>query len=112
MKRTISIVALVLVAVLMVGCLAACGGSLGDGTYKLVEMKQGDQDMSDQIAIMEAAGMSIDLVVKGDKATLMGQEMTIKDGKFVVGDESVPFSVSGNKVTVEQEGTKMVFEKK
>lgn len=112
MKRTISIVALLMVAVLMVGCLAACGGKLSDGTYKLVELKQGDEDMSSQIAIMEAAGMSIDLVVKGDKATLMGQELTIKDGKLSDGKTDVPYTVNGNKITVEQDGNKMVFEKK
>lgn len=114
MKKTLSIVALVLVAVLMMGCLAACGGGkLADGTYKLVEMSADGQDMTDQIAMMEQYGMSLDLTVSGDKATLMDQEMKVADGKLTAEDgTSAPYTVNGNKITIEQGGNKMVFEKK
>ncbi len=113
MKKTLSIVSLALVAVLMMGILAACGGNkLSDGTYKLVEMIQDGEDLSDQLSTMEEAGISMDLVVNGDKATLMDTELTIKDGKISDGNEEIPYTVSGNKITLEQDGTKMVFEKK
>ena len=114
MKKTLSAVALALVAVLLMGCLVACGGGkISDGTYKLVQMTADGKDISDQLSAMEQYGMSLDLVVSGDKATLMDQEMTIKDGKFTASDgSSAAFTVNGNKITVEEGNNKMVFEKK
>ena len=110
-KRVFAIVLLALVVVSACS-LTACGSKgLPDGTYKLVSMTEDGVENND-LSQLESYGMSVDLVVNGDKATLAGQELSVKGYTLVKeGQTPVPFSYDGKTVTIEQDGIKMVFEK-
>ena len=87
-KRVISVVALLLV-VLSVASLAACGGNkIQAGTYKVTE-------------------------VTGDGAEAKQEtEMEFKDnGKVTLDGSESNYTVDGNKITIESDGYKMVFQK-
>ena len=114
MKKTISVVALALAVVLMMGCLVACGGGkLQAGTYKLKEVSGSGADM------YESVKDSITLEVKdGGKATmsvmgLSSLELTFNEssGKVTLQGSEVPYKVDGNKIIIEDSSGKMVFEK-
>lgn len=114
MKRTISIVALALVAIMMMSCLVACGGNkLEAGTYKLKEVSGSGADM------YEGMKDSITLEVKdGGKATMSlagitSLELTFDEssGKVDFQGSKVPYKVEGGKITIEDSSGKMVFEK-
>ena len=113
MKKTVSVVALALAVVLMMGCLVACGGKLQAGTYKLKEVSGSGADM------YESVKDSITLEVKdGGKATmsvmgLSSLELTFNEssGKVTLQGSEVPYKVDGNKIIIEDSSGKMVFEK-
>ena len=114
MKRTVSIIALALAIVMMMGCLAACGGQkVPTGTYKLTEVSGSGAEMYEKVKD------SITLEVKdGGKATmsvtdLSSLELTFNEssGKVSLQDSEVPYKVDGNKIIIEDSSGKMVFEK-
>jgi len=115
MKKTVSIVALALVAVMMMSCLVACGGGgkLEAGSYKLSEAS------GDSAEVYESMKDSITLEVQdGGKATLnvlgtSAAELTFNEstGKVSFEGSEVPYTVSGNKITIEDASGKLVFEK-
>lgn len=116
MKRAISIICAVslLIAVL---CLVGCSANI-DGSYKLVEITEDGEDVSGQLG-----NAIITLEVKGKTATLSGTKdltgedsltLTVDTEKKTMADETgtaVPYTVEGNKLTLESSGNKMVFEK-
>ena len=116
MKRTLSIVALALVAVMIMSCLVACGGGgkLQAGSYQLKEVS------GDGASEYEAYKDSITLEVEeGGKASMSimgitGIELTFNEstGKVSMEGSEVPYKVDGNKITIEDSSGKMVFEKK
>ena len=118
MKKTVSLVCVVLVLVLSLS-LAACGsdGSGRDfsGTYKLVEITASGQDMT---SYLDRIG-DVTLVIEGEKATLdFGEDTTVmiidpKGMTISSGGTTSPFSFENNKLTMEDKkaDTKMVFEK-
>ncbi|MBR1533500.1 MAG: hypothetical protein IJ639_03985 [Ruminococcus sp.] len=114
MKRTISIVALALVVVMMMGCLVACGGGkLQAGTYKLKEVS-GDgaemyDGMKDSITLEVQDGGKASMSIAG----ISSLELTFNEdtGKVNLQGSEVPYKVDGNKITIEDSSGKMVFEK-
>lgn len=114
MKKIISVVCIVMMLVGVMS-LAACSGGL-DGTYNLVEMSSGGQDMTSYLSMIG----DVVLTIKGDKATieLGGEttELTVDTKNSVFKDEtgeSTPFTVEGDRLTMEnpESNSKMVFEK-
>ena len=117
MKRTISIICAVLMLISVLSLTACSGsGSKLDGTYKLVEMSSGGQDMTSYLSMIG----DVYLTIEGDKATIeLGGETTNlkvdqKNSAFVdeAGD-STPITVEGDRITMEnpESESKMVFEK-
>lgn len=116
MKRTVSIICAVLMFISVL-CLTACsGGSKLDGSYKLVEMSSGGQDMTSYLNMIG----DVYLVIEGEKATIeLGGETTqlkvdAKNSAFIdeAGD-STPITIEGDRITMEnpESQSKMVFEK-
>ena len=116
MKRTVSIICAVLMLISVL-CLTACsGGSKLDGSYKLVEMSSGGQDMTSYLNMIG----DVYLVIEGEKATIeLGGETTLlkvdaKNSAFIdeAGD-STPITIEGDRITMEnpESQSKMVFEK-
>ena len=114
MKRSVSVLCALLL-LLSVACLTACGGKDISGTYKLVEMTSGGEDMTKYIGMIDEVTLTVD----GSKAKLeMGEDVSelIVDTKtqtVKTDGSSSPYTVEGNKLTLEDESskTKMVFEK-
>ena len=89
------------------------------GSYKLVEMTEGSQTYSgSQLEAMESLmGKSVGLELKADKTgtlEVFGKkiEITYDDKNVIANGSPCPYTVNGNRITLEQSGTKMVFEKK
>ena len=82
-----------------------------DGTYVFVEMKSDGKDATEQIERLKSMGLPTDLVFDGDKADFMGAKYSVKDGKLVDADGELSFAVDGNRITVVDEESEMVFEK-
>ena len=115
MKKIISVICVVLMLVSVLS-LSACSGSSLDGTYKLVEMTSGGQDMTSYLSMLG----DVILTIQGDKASieLSGEttQLTVdsKNSAFIdVEGDSTPFTVEGTRLTMEssQSDSKMVFEK-
>lgn len=112
MKR-ITALALVLV---LIFALAACGGKGGavPGTYKLTGMMQDGEDLSEQIAAMEALGMEITLVLKEDGTgylNMLGEQADLTwDAKSItVEGDAEPYTVDGDSLTLKEGNTSMTF---
>ena len=140
MKRVIVAIAAMVLAVIMMS-LAACSEAgvvlpsaaptdapapteapdTLSGTYKLVEVSGDGKTVS--AAQMEASGISGTLVITGETAKLTMDNgdgnvktanLTVDTEKKTLTDENgspANYTVSGNRITVEQTGYKMVFEK-
>ena len=119
----------VLLVVVMVLSLTACGGGVSTGKYKLtgLTMKMGDQEI-DYLELAKAMGMSDEdlgyLEIIDDKNAVMrsfeddGEVKLTYDDKYFYAadnDEKIPYKASGSKITFtyeEEEGSmKMTFEK-
>lgn len=119
MKKAISIICVAVLLVMTVS-LAACspgGGQDISGTYKLVEMNSGGQDMTSMLTLV-----NVTLTVEGDSAVLemMGDTVNWKvntaNQMFTNPDgNSVPYKIEDDKLIVEGGESssygKMVFEK-
>ncbi len=86
-------------------------GSGLDGTYTFVELKSDGKDATEQVERLKSMGLPTDLVFDGDKADLMGSKYSVKDGKLVDADGELSFTVDGNRITVVDEESEMIFEK-
>ena len=119
----------VLLVVVMVLSLTACGGGVSTGKYKLtgLTMKMGDQEI-DYLELAKAMGMSDEdlgyLEIIDDKNAVMRSfeddteaKLTYDDKYFYPADndEKITYKASGSKITFtyeEEEGSmKMTFEK-
>lgn len=92
MKRIFTISVAAVMALLMVLSLTACGNSTL-GYYKLTSA--------------EASGMSFDsstLAAVGQE-----QELTYDDKNFTANGESIPYTLKDGVITMEKDGTKLVF---
>lgn len=119
MKKTVSLVAALL---LIVTTLTACGGGIS-GKYKLSVVNAGGVTMEAGGDAAKAAGFDaencyVDFSGKDSgKMEMMGesQEFTYTvDGKNITlttNGESISGTIDGNKLTIEEAGMKMEFEK-
>lgn len=116
MKRIVSVTALTLALILMLACFTACGGDskkLTAGTYKLSEASGEGAD------VYEDLKENITLEVKDDgKATMYFMKDSVdelvfdeKTGKVTFEGTQIPYTVSGNKITIEDSTGKLVFTK-
>ena len=119
MKKSVkAVLCLSLVAVLLVS-LVACGGGVA-GRYDLISMEAGGQTL-DIASLKALAGSDVDMYIElfedGTGVMKMDGEttkMSYADGKIWPTnspDEKIPFDVSGDTLTLEQDGVKMVFKK-
>ena len=114
-----------LLLVVLVFGMTACGKDKKEektdivGTYKMVEMTAGDESLKAED--LEEYGLVYTLKVNKDKtATLsIGDEDSEKlkyDDKYFFPeddeDDKVAYTVKGNKLTLSDDDTKMIFEKK
>ncbi len=107
--------------------LAGCAGG-GDaaknyvGDWKLVGMEEnGEATSADDIKLMEDMGLSVTMSVKEDKTfsmNVMGEEMSgtweaksASEATFTVEGQSVPVTLANGVLSLEESGTKMMFEK-
>ena len=118
MKKAISIICVAVMLVMMVS-LAACSTPGPDvtGTYKLVEMSSGGEDMTSMLTLI-----TVTMTVEGDTALLelYGESLEWKvntnNGTFSNADgATIPYRVEGDQLILEggEDSTygKMVFEK-
>lgn len=88
------------------------GGKLEDGTYKLTGLSIDGNDSKWLMSSLEKGGVNTDLIVKGEKVTILEVENILEDGKLISNDGTSAYAVKGSVITVlDDEGTKMVFEK-
>lgn len=115
----IGIVVVVIVAVIaIIGCIAIKSGSKNIvGTYELVSMvNEGEEISEDDIALMKSFGLYVTLELKEDKTGVMSMfgeefELTYDKNNFVIDDETCPYTVSDETITLEQGEDKLVFQK-
>lgn len=117
-KKMKKLTAVLLVLVLVLS-LCACGGGSIEGKYTLKEIKSAEMDTEAFEAILAIAGMKLSdmtLEIKSDGTALLslfGETESVKweekGGKYYIDDVEVKFS--GNKITLDQDGETMIFEK-
>ena len=116
MKKTVSVLLLICMLAAAL-CLVACGKAENiDGSYKLVEMEAGGEDISDALDDVE-----VTMTVEGTTATVVMDERTIiwqvdYDNKVMINEEGQKeaYRVEDNKLIVEGDSVdagKMIFEK-
>jgi major membrane immunogen (membrane-anchored lipoprotein) len=139
-RKLVSKITLLIVMIMTMTCLAACGGSkssdtskesteatvketlteedgtiggpLEDGTYTMTSLSIDGEESSKMMSSLQKMGISMDLVVNGTQIKMMNKEYTLKDGEFVSDEGSATYAVDGSVVTVlDDENSKMVFEK-
>ena len=115
----------VVLALVMVLSLTACGGGISTGKYKLTSMKMGETDL---VQLYKDMGMDTDdlgtLEIVDDKNATLGiegedAEKLTYDGSYFYSaanpDEKIKYKASGSKITLtydEEDGSvEMVFEK-
>ena len=135
MKKILSSIICLLVVASLALCITGCdlisdlGSAVGitsiAGTYQMVEMVSEDmtitrEDLESMAQLSDMDPDEICYLILNDDGTgficLMGEEMDMAyaDGEIWpvdAPDEKVPFTVSGNTLTIEQDGAKMVFKK-
>ncbi|MBR4778217.1 MAG: hypothetical protein IK007_11480 [Lachnospiraceae bacterium] len=119
MKRVLAVV----LALVMVLSLTACGGGMSTGKYKLTSMKMGETDL---VQMYKDLGMDTDdlgvLEIVDDKNATLGiegedAEKLTYDGTYFYSSngEKIKYKASGSKITItydEDDGSmEMVFEK-
>lgn len=115
MKKILSILCVMVIAFM----LTACGSKTG--TYKLVEMVSASGEKIDATTL-EQYGLTMELIIKDDKNAVLkadGEEkpLTYDDKTFTGKDdetgeeESIPYTLEGNTLTLTQDGEKLVFKK-
>ena len=123
MKKTLAIILILAIAVSM---LAGCGGEKANltGKYVFTSMAGGDNEI-DFGALLGMLGMdaedSMFLEFSSNGKCSMHMMGEVMEGTFIVSGKNVDITIdgdtatgaiSGNKITLEQDGMKMVFEKK
>ena len=119
MKKTISIL---LAALMMLSLVVACGAKNPlVGTW---ELDRGVGEEAEQaVALMKAFGMTMTFTFNADGTGSMAysyggeSEPTnfnyeVKDGQIVIDGEGADYAINGNELTINVEGTQMVFKKK
>ena len=118
-------IAILLIAVMALG-LIACGskGSKGEGIVGTWELTGGEgEEAEQQVKMMLAMGMTMTWTFNADgtgsmKMAAGGQEesqnfeYTLENGEIVIQGQGEPYTLDGDKLTIDMEGTKLVFTRK
>ena len=108
--------------------LVGCGGGGGDakaawvGSWDLVEMEENGQvTTSDDLQMLKDLGITVTLelnedgtaalVIFGEKAEGEWEAKSATEGTFKAEDAAVDMKIADGKLTMEQNGEKLVFEK-
>ena len=133
MKLTKKLLAVACVIVMAISALALSGCSIGNeesgtktekksveslaGKYELVEMSSGSESYGkDELEALKTLGYTIVLELNEDGTGALDmygekEDLTYDDSSITVDGVKTPYTRSGNKITFEQDDTKMVFEK-
>ena len=131
MKATRKIVSVICVILIAMSTLALTGcGNDGSssskksfdpkklaGKYELIEMTSGDDSYSEEdLETLKSYGFTISMELNEDGTGTMNfygeeEEFTFDEDNIIVNDEKTPYTVDGDKITFEQDDTKMVFKK-
>ena len=111
----IGVVAVVAVVAIVVAIVLLTSKANPVGTWTLVEVSEGGQ--SYDTSSLSLLGMTGTLELKDDKTGTMSifgssTNLTWDDKNLTVDGQATAYSISGNKLTLENNGSKMVFEKK
>ena len=117
----IGIVIAVAVVLIIAGCFTFSKGILGSkkivGYYELCEMTSGEENYShEDLESLKSLGLNVTLELNEDKTgtlNLFGEEMnlTYDNKNMTVDGEAAPYKVEDGKISMEQDGEKLVFEK-
>lgn len=106
-----------LLGIMLLISLTGCGANRLVGTYSLVELTENGETYG--IDVLKMVDLSYELDVQDSKNAILkltdeDVKLTYDNEKFVnVNSETtIPYSVSGNRITIEFNNEKMVFEKK
>ena len=108
--------------------LVGCGGGGGDakaawvGTWDLYEMEENGQITStDDIQMLRDLGLTVTLELKDDgngALVMFGESLegtweakSATEGSFTAQDQTVGMTIADGKLTMEQNGSKLVFQK-
>ncbi len=121
MKKVLSIVLTVALMLTLVACFAGCGKKGGiSGKWKLDYMEQGEMKLSiSDLEKMSGEKVEFYLELKADGTGVMNSmgektDMAYGDGQIWPAEDpsdKVPYKLSGNTLTLEQDGMKLVFKK-
>ena len=119
MKRTMKMVLCMALIACMMLCLVACS-SKPTGKYNLVSMEAQGMTM-DIEQLKQLYGQDIDMYIefKSDGTAIMKMDSDTTNMKWADGkiwpegqeDEKASFTIKGDTLTIEEEGTKMTFKK-
>lgn len=122
MKNTIKVLALLMILAICLLTLTGCATKL-DGKYTLVSMSSGEETID--ASMYEALGLSFDdcfIEFKKDgtcKMSMFGESMegtyeaeNKKTITITINDEPGSGTIDGKKITITEDETSMVFEKK
>lgn len=122
MKQIKKILAVMLVIGMMMG-LCACGSAKEVGKYQFVEMSSEGMTITAETLKgfdMDPSGIYIEFRKDGTGTLNMGAmgdgddastEFTWKDGKMTADGDTVAYTLDGKKITIDIDGSSMVFEK-
>lgn len=86
------------------------------GDYKLVEIYTEGNNNSDDVNALDAVGLTVKLEINEDntaKLSMFGEtvEYTYNEKEFINDDSIVSYTFENKRITLEEDDTKMVFEK-
>ena len=115
MKKIIS---LLLAILILAACTAFADANDIAGSYKATKLFENEKDISDQLEMLDAFGMSIYLTVNEDSTAellMMGEKMPLVldfnagTAKSAEDDSEIPFSFKTGEITITNEGSTIVF---
>ena len=121
-KKILMIFATAIILVAALFMLTGCGNKFDmkkmAGSYELIEMKDSDKNYSkEDIEQLKNYGLNFTIELKDDgtgSMDLFGEKSDLKydDKGITVDDDTVSYTFEDNKLSLESDDTKMVFEKK
>jgi len=110
MKKILAVV----LVVVMVLSLTACGGGLSTGKYYITSYKMGDTDLASLLSDDQKKEMYIEIVDDKNAKICFGDgdvgSCTYDGSNFIMGDEKLPYTVSGGKISIKEEASGVTME--